>query len=81
MNYINSEDEGHLEGVNDASFHNTSNLYQQEEFVEVKHTIVDGGDRFSPTACVFDHYQELLWMGNHGVSISWPNGFAITLAQ
>ena len=40
----------------DGEYHQTGSL------------VVDGGDHFAVTATAFDHQEELLWMGNMGVS-------------
>lgn len=41
--------------------------FSNEEFVELKNLMADGGDRFSVTAVAFDGQEELIWMGNQGV--------------
>ena len=55
----------------DSFNQHNSGVFQQGEFMEVKHVGVDGGDRFSPTAVAFDQEQELVWMGNAGVRFLW----------
>lgn len=47
---------GAAAGREDAEYHQTGSL------------VVDGGDHFSVSAVAFDPQQELLWMGNMGVS-------------
>ena len=54
------------------------NLY---EFLEVKNFMVDGGDRFGVTSVSFDGQEELLWMGNHGVSAGIPPGIPYQAAH
>lgn len=38
------------------------------EFQKVGSLLVDGGDRFGVSAVAFDLQEELIWMGNRGVS-------------
>ena len=38
------------------------------EYQQTGSLVVDGGDHFSVSAAAFDHQEELLWMGNSGVS-------------
>lgn len=37
------------------------------DYHDIHSVLVDGGDRFGVSACMFDK-QDLLWMGNSGVS-------------
>ncbi len=39
------------------------------EYSEFGTVMVDGGDRFAVSAICFDGQEELLWMGNAGVSV------------
>lgn len=38
------------------------------EFIQTQCVLADGGDRFGVCALAFDQNEELLWMGNQGVS-------------
>lgn len=38
------------------------------EFQESQSVLVDGGDRFGVSAVIVDRKEELVWMGNSGVS-------------
>ena len=52
------------------AFPDEREVYPQGEFVQIKNLMVDGGDQFGVSAVAFDRQEELLWMGNAGVSSS-----------
>lgn len=43
--------------------------YEGAEFHETHTLLADGGHRFGVSTLVFDTMEELMWMGNQGVSI------------
>lgn len=38
------------------------------EFQKINSVLVDGGDRYGASAVTFDSAEELVWIGNQGVS-------------
>ena len=58
-NSINGDDDLALQG---------GLLPQNSEFQKVHSLLVDGGDRFGVSTITVDLQEELIWMGNQGVS-------------
>ena len=48
--------------------------HMNAEFKELQSVLVDGGTTYAAAAVHFDQQQELLWMGNYGVSIGCIHG-------
>lgn len=48
--------------------HDTQDFMSGGEFQESQSLLVDGGDRFGVSAVTVDRKEELVWMGNSGVS-------------
>lgn len=42
----------------------------EAEYAVRSSVLVDGGDRFGVSAVGFDKFEELIWMGNQGVSVT-----------
>lgn len=40
----------------------------EAEYIQTQCVLADGADRFGVAALAFDQHEELLWMGNQGVS-------------
>lgn len=59
-------DLNHAYGVSEP-YHMQS--VENREYAEIQSILADGGDRFGVSATTFDLREELLWMGNSGVSI------------
>ncbi len=46
---------------------------QVGEFQKINSVLVDGGDRYGASAVTFDSAEELVWIGNQGVSYAKCN--------
>lgn len=56
-------------------FHTTEHAYADVEFQEAQTILSDGSDHYGVSSIAFDLHEELLWMGNQGVSSLWVHFF------
>ncbi len=57
-----------VEGYQQQEMYSESPI-PEGEFTEIHSVLVDGCNRFGVSATIFDGQEELLWVGNSGVSM------------